>query len=61
MSGGRAGRRRVAPAQLHHVGAVEPGGAHADEHLAGAGLGVGVLLDEDLAVADRGGAHRRGV
>ena len=35
-----------------------PGGAHAHEHLAGARHGVGVLLDEDLAVADRGGAHR---
>ncbi len=57
----RAGRRGIAPAQLHLVGAVEAGGAHADEHLAGARLGIGVLLDEDLAVADRGGAHRRRV
>ena len=54
----RAGRRRVEAALLHHVGAVEAGGAHAHEHLAGAGHRVGVLLDEQLAVADRGGAHR---
>ena len=57
----RAGRGRVAPAQLHHVGAVDARRAHADEHLAGPGLGVRVLLDEDLAVADRCGAHRRRV
>ena len=59
--GRAAGRRRVAPAQLHHVGAVEARAAYAHEHLAGAGLGVGVLLDENLAVADRGGTHGRGV
>ncbi len=52
-----AGRRRVAAAALHHVGAVDAGGADADEHLAGARLRVGMLLDENLAVADRGGAH----
>ena len=57
----RAGRRRVEPAPLHHVGAVEAGGAHAHEHLAGAGSRVRVVLDEDLAVADRGGAHGGGV
>ena len=46
---------------LVDVGAVEPGRAHADEDLARAGLGVGVLGDDDLAVADGGGAHGRGV
>ena len=56
-----AGRRGIAPAQLQHVGAVDAGRGDADEHLAGARLGVGVLLDEDLAVADRGGTHWRGV
>ena len=56
-----AGRRRVEPAALHHVGAVEAGGAHAHEHLVLAGPRVGVLLDEDLAVADRDGAHGGGV
>ena len=44
----RAGRRRVEPAPLHHVRAVEPGGAHAHEHLARARHRVGVLLDHDL-------------
>ena len=57
----RPGRRRVVPRALEDVGAVEPGGAHADEHLAGPRLGVGVLGDDDLAVADGGGAHGRGV
>ena len=56
-----AGRGRVAPAQLHHVGAVQAGAAHADEHLSGPGLGVRVLFDENLAVADRGGTHRGAV
>src|SRR6185437_2837769 len=55
---GRAGGRRVETAALHHVGPVEPGGAHLHEHLFGAGHGVGVLLYEDLPVADRGGLHR---
>ena len=52
-----AGRRRVATAALEHVGAVDARRAHADEHLAGARLGIGMLLDENLAVADRGGTH----
>ena len=59
--GRRAGRRRVVARALVDVGAVEPGGAHADEDLAGPGLRVGVLGDDDLAVADGGGAHGRGV
>ena len=57
----RPGRRRVVPRALVDVGAVEPGRAHADEHLAGPRLGVRVLGDEDLPVADGGGAHGRGV
>jgi hypothetical protein len=56
-----AGRRGIQAPALHQVGAVDSGGADADEDLAGAGLGVGVLLDEDLAVADGGGAHGRAV
>ena len=56
--------RRAAPgsalAPLEHVGAVEAGAADAHEQLAGAGLGVGMLLDEDLAVADGRGAHQAG-
>ena len=58
MSGRRAGRRRVQAAALHHVAAVQPGGVHAHQHLAGAGRRVGVLLDEDLLLTDRDGAHR---
>ena len=57
----RPGRRRVVARALVDVGAVEAGGAHTDEDLAGARLGVGVLGDDDLAVADGGGAHGRGV
>ena len=53
----RAGRRGIAPGQLHHVRAVEPGGLDADEQLAHLGDGIGVLLDDDRAVADGGGAH----
>ena len=52
-----AGRRRIATAALQDVGAVDARRLHADEHLAGARLGVGVLLDENLAVANRGGTH----
>jgi hypothetical protein len=46
---------------LVDVGAVEPGCAHADEDLPGTGLRIGVLGDDNLAVADGGGAHGRGV
>jgi len=45
------------PAALHHVGAVEPGGADADEDLAGPGLGIRVILDAQLPVANGDGAH----
>ena len=48
----RAGRRRVAALALEHVGAVEARRPHADEQLALAGLGVGALLDDELAVLD---------
>ena len=53
----RAGRSRVAAAELMHVRAVQPGSPDADQDLASAGLRVWMLLDEDLAVADGGGAH----
>ena len=59
MSAGDAGRRRVAALALQHVGAVEPGGADADEHLARLGLGIRVLLDGDRLVADGDGSHGR--
>ena len=53
----RSGRRWIQPATLHHVGAVQPGGMDAHEHLTRARLGVGVLLDDELVLADRDGAH----
>jgi hypothetical protein len=57
----RARRRRVQAAPLHHVGAVDAGRLDADEDLARPGLGVGVVLDAELLVADRDGAHGAGV
>ena len=50
--GRRAGRRGVAALALEHVGAVQTGGAHADEDLARAGLRIRALLDGDVAVGD---------
>ncbi len=58
--GGRAGRRRVEAGDLQPVGAVEPGGPHRDEHLAGAGHGVGVLAPLERAVDDRDRVHGGG-
>ena len=55
----RARRRGVAALELVHVGAVEPGAADAHEQVGVAGDRVGVLLDGDRAVPDRGRAHRR--
>ena len=52
MSGGEPGRRRVGALALEHVGAVQPRGAHADQHLAAAGLRVGALLDDQRSVLD---------
>ena len=57
MSCGRAGRRRIVAGELHHVGAVEAGGADADEQLAVLGLGIRVVGDLDSAVDDGGGTH----
>ena len=48
----------IEAAALHHVGAVQPGGLDADEHLAGAGHRVGVVLDAQVLVFDRDRAHR---
>jgi len=53
----RAGRGRVEPAQLHHVGPVQTRGANGHEHLAGARHGVRALLHHDLLVAYRGREH----
>ena len=58
--GRRAGRGGVAPAALEHVGAVQPGGAHPDEDLPRARLGVGVLADGHGSVADGRGSHAPG-
>ena len=57
--GGGARRRRIVPGELHHVGAVEPGGLHADQQLPVLGLRIRVFGDLDLAVADGGGTHYR--
>ena len=57
----RARRRRVMPAELMDVGTVEAGRADADQHLARARLWIGVLGDDELAIADGGGTHGRGV
>ena len=50
-------RRGIVAGELHHVGAVEPGGLHADQQLPVLGLWIRVLDDLDLAVADGGGTH----
>jgi hypothetical protein len=55
--GWRARRRGVAAGPLVDVAPVEPGGPHADQDLARAGPGIGVLGEDHLAVADGGGAH----
>ena len=52
-----ARRRRVLAGELHHVGAVETGGADADEQLTVLGLGIRVVGDLDSAVDDGGGTH----
>ena len=57
----RALGRGVHALALQQVGAVEAGGPDADQDLARAGLGIGVVLDDDLSVADGGGAHGRAV
>jgi hypothetical protein len=49
------------PGTLVDVGAVEAGRVDANEDLAVARLRIGVLLDDDLAVADGGRAHGGGV
>ena len=57
--GRRAGRGGVGAAQLEHVGAVEPGGLDPHEDLAARGLRIRPLLDDELPVLDRHGAHGR--
>ena len=56
--GGGAGRRRVETGHLEAVGAVEPSGAHVDEHLAAPRDRVGVLLPREGAVDDGDGVHQ---
>jgi hypothetical protein len=56
--GRRARWGRIAALELEHVGAVEARGADAHEQLAGFRLRVGMLLDGDCTVANRGGPHR---
>ena len=59
--GGGAGRRGVGAAALVDVGSVDPRRADAHEHLARAGLGIGVLGDGQLAaLADRDRPHPGG-
>ena len=62
--GGHTGRRRVEAETLEHVGAVEPGGAHRHEQLAGARAGIGVLAPLELpstivTACTRGAAFNR--
>ena len=52
-----AGRRRISTRALVQIGAVEPRGVDADQHLAGSRPGIGVLGDDHLAVADRDRTH----
>ncbi len=58
MSAGDPGRRRIEPPLLQQVTAVQTGGTNRDEQLAGAGLGVGVVLQPDLAVDEGDRLHR---
>ena len=57
--GGGAGRGRVEAHHLEAVGGVDPGGADADQDLAGAGRGVGALVPDEFLVDDGVGVHRR--
>ena len=59
--GRRARRRRIGALALQHVGAVQAGGAHADQKLVLAGLRVRAVLDDKLSVLDGYGPHRRGI
>ena len=54
---GDAGRRRIASRTLGEVGAVDAGGADADQHLVRPRHRVGPLLDLDPSVPDHRGAH----
>ena len=57
---GLAGRRGIGAAALQHVRAVQPGAAHAHQDLAVPGLGIGVLLDDELSVPDGHRPHGAG-
>ena len=56
-----AGRRRVGAPPLEHVRPVQARGAHANQQLALAGLGIGALLHHQLPVLNGYGTHRRGI
>ena len=53
----RAGGSGIPPAQLVDVCPVQAGRVDAHQHLPGAGLRVGVLVNVDLAIANRDRAH----
>ena len=55
---GGAGRGRVEALALEEVGGVDAGGGHRDQHLTGAGLGIGVLEPLEGALDDGDGVHR---
>jgi len=55
----RPRRRRIEAPSLQHVGAVQTCGPHAHQALAGARNRVGMVLDAQIAVSDRGRAHAR--
>jgi hypothetical protein len=54
---GDTGRRRITASHLREISRVHAGGADSDEELAGAGPGIGMLLELEGAVDDRGGVH----
>ena len=56
-----SGRRRIGALALEHVRAVQARGAHPDQELALARLGIRALFDDEIAVLDGDRPHRRGI
>ena len=54
---GRARRDRIVPRPLEHVGPVEPGRPHGDQHLSRSWSGIRVILDAQSALFDGHGTH----